>query len=775
MTWRWLPVLAFLWAACRTAPLSAQLAPENVLVVVNAQSRESLETGAHYTRARQIPEENVVRVYPGIRPGGGWEHFDHAVHGPVLDRMKERGIQDRIRMIVLTRGLPYEVEGEAATWMFYAHGPRRAKLNPIFLTSVPFDGTPVFGPGNYPAMMLTAFTKEETLALIDRGAASDDLHPPGTVYLLRGSGVRGKRHTQFPQIAAELDLMGVRAELTPGAGIEGKTDVLGYMTGAAGVPTTNVYRPGAFAEHMTSFGGQIYNRNDQMSILEFVVAGATGTCGTVTEPTADLRKFPHAAFYVLYARGLTLGEALWQAVAMPYQVIMIGDPLACPFKRERPRLELIRAEAGAEALQLAIRAHPGPPDRRLAWMTCAVDGGPTRAVYPRPRTDTDIVLALSEEGYRREFLAHLASEEPPAAVWERLATAVNALPDRSVTATADGDALIIESMAGALARPTVEVYCRTPEGDAPGWISAKSRGRFEEHQAPRRAVATLWIRGTAKRDGRASLAVGDVRRTVAVPKGMDAQTLAAALCEAFKDTERFAMNDGLVLAATPDRDNWIRLRVTSKRPGPEWNDTDVELKIRNDLGIGFAPYERAVKMLHGSQATAGRFEVRLTPNPIASLEPIGLTLGDTTVRLEPLHGRPLSDFIPVWRALVDDARPDIAVATGKDRLILRTRAAEPPSIAIANPENGAALELLGGRWARLPAFENDEKGAEGEPADWIAFLGLRAGIAGVSEHAARIPLDGLAPGEHRVVFAAFFTGPYPVETRLETGIVLPVE
>ena len=772
MARRCLLVLAFVWGACRAAPLSAQLAPENVLVVVNAQSRESMEIGAHYARARRIPEENVVRVYPGVRPGGGWEHFDHAVHGPVLDRMRERGIQDRIRMIVLTRGLPYQVEGEAATWMFYAHGPRSATLNPAFLKRVPFDGISVFGRGNYPAMMLTAFTKEETLALIDRGAASDGLHPPGTVYFLRGSGVRGKRYTQFPQIAAELALMGVRAELTPGAGIEGKPDVLGYMTGATGVPTANDYRPGAFAEHMTSFGGQIYNRNDQMSILEFVAAGVTGTCGTVAEPTADLRKFPHAGFYVLYARGLTLGEALWQSVAAPYQVIMIGDPLACPFKEDRPAIELIRAEPDAEGLQLKIRADPGPADRRLAWMTCAIDEGPTRAVYPQPRTDTEVVVGLSEGGGRHEFVARLARDESPSAAWKRLAAAINADPAGSVRATATKKVLVVESVMGAPMRPVVSVRCRAPDGSVPGWIPHESKGRFEDHQAPRPASAVLWLRGTAKRDDDASLVVGGVRRTVAVAKGTDAAALAAALCKAFEDVERFSMNDGLALSASQDNDNWTRLRVKSKRPGPEWNATDVRLDIGRDLGIGFAPYERAVKMLDGAEATAGRFGVRLTPNPITSTKPVGLTLGNITVRLEPLEGWPLSDFVPAWRQPVDDARPDIGVTTDKDRLILRTRAAEPPFIAIANADNGLGLEFLGGRWERLPSFEDDKKDVEGGPADWIAFLGLRAGVAGISEHTVRIGLDRLAPGEHRLALMAFFTGAYPVEAHLETDFVL---
>ena len=86
-----------------------------------------------------------------------------------------------------------------------------------------------------------------------------------------------------------------------------------------------------------------------------------------------------------------------------------------------------------------------------------------------------------------------------------------------------------------------------------------------------------------------------------------------------------------------------------------------------------------------------------------------------------------------------------------------------------------ALELLGGLWERLPSFTDDEKGNEGGPADWIAFLGRRAGIGGVSEHTAGISLDGLAPGKHRLTLTAFFTGAYPAMARLESDFVLPGE
>ena len=64
--------------------------------------------------------------------------------------------------------------------------------------------------------------------------------------------------------------------------ITDKTDVLFYFTGLASVPslTTNKYLPGAVADHLTSYGGQIPT-SGQMSILRFLEAGATASFGTV--------------------------------------------------------------------------------------------------------------------------------------------------------------------------------------------------------------------------------------------------------------------------------------------------------------------------------------------------------------------------------------------------------------------------------------------------------------------------------------------------------------
>jgi hypothetical protein len=42
-------------------------------------------------------------------------------------------------------------------------------------------------------------------------------------------------------------------------------------------------------------------------------------------------KFPHARFFVHYAAGCTMIESFYQSVRCPLQLLIVGDPLACPW------------------------------------------------------------------------------------------------------------------------------------------------------------------------------------------------------------------------------------------------------------------------------------------------------------------------------------------------------------------------------------------------------------------------------------------------------------
>jgi len=53
----------------------------------------------------------------------------------------------------------------------------------------------------------------------------------------------------------------------------------------------------------------------------------------VQEPYSLQSKFPVPFLHGYYADGCSLAEAFYQSVLRPYQLIVVGDPLARPFAR----------------------------------------------------------------------------------------------------------------------------------------------------------------------------------------------------------------------------------------------------------------------------------------------------------------------------------------------------------------------------------------------------------------------------------------------------------
>ena len=88
--------------------------------------------------------------------------------------------------------------------------------------------------------------------------------------------------------------------------------------------------PGAIGDNLTSFGGR-FDKNGQTALTEFLRYGAAGASGTVIEPYAIQHKFPHPLIHAYYARGFSLAESFFMALAGPFQTLVVGDPMCQPF------------------------------------------------------------------------------------------------------------------------------------------------------------------------------------------------------------------------------------------------------------------------------------------------------------------------------------------------------------------------------------------------------------------------------------------------------------
>jgi len=66
----------------------------------------------------------------------------------------------------------------------------------------------------------------------------------------------------------------------------------------------------------------------------WIAQGATATSGTVCEPYTNPVKIPNAYVFLHQQKGLTMIESIYLSLRYPLQQLIIGEPLANPYKQE---------------------------------------------------------------------------------------------------------------------------------------------------------------------------------------------------------------------------------------------------------------------------------------------------------------------------------------------------------------------------------------------------------------------------------------------------------
>ena len=188
-------------------------------------------------------------------------------------------------------------------------------------------------------MLLASRSVSTAKALIERGIESDQqlgkigVEMASALFVSTSDPARNVRARMYPP-AVELPRKGFQVVLRTGNDDGGTPRVFVYQTGLAHVPHPDQVQwiPGALADHLTSFGGDLLGNSGQMSALDWLESGATASYGTVSEPCNYVQKFPHPQVLLLnYIQGATAIESYWRSVAWPAQGVFIGEPLAAPF------------------------------------------------------------------------------------------------------------------------------------------------------------------------------------------------------------------------------------------------------------------------------------------------------------------------------------------------------------------------------------------------------------------------------------------------------------
>jgi uncharacterized protein (TIGR03790 family) len=341
-------------AAPIVLPPDNALTAEQLGVIINDDDPLSIAIGNYYQQRRKIPAANIVH----IRFSTGKSEMEPGEFA-VLKRLVDERLPATVQALALTWATPYRVGCMSITAAFTfgydvrycAEGCKTTETSSYAnsTTRKPFTSLNI-----RPTMMLAATNKQFAFALIERGIEADGSVPNGAAYLIETSDTaRSARKVLFPGVRQLFgDLMPVHIEQAPS--LENAKDVMLYTTGAITVPKidSNHYLPGAIADHLTSYGGQLTD-SSQMSALRWLEAGVTGSYGTVVEPCAFIQKFPNPQILLQhYLAGETLIEAYWKSVLMPGQGVFIGEPLARPYGAYRVTREGSRGYVGGPALDL---------------------------------------------------------------------------------------------------------------------------------------------------------------------------------------------------------------------------------------------------------------------------------------------------------------------------------------------------------------------------------------------------------------------------------------
>jgi len=334
--------------------VQAGIGPQNVVIVVNDNSRDSLEIGQYYQDQRGLAERQMVHVTTTTNAVIALTDFDSQIYDPVIDHIDASGLSNQVDTILYTMGMPYQVVSGGRTngitsvtyYGFKTYedpGTTPCSLpdetsNRYYEAEADFHAGLLVAEGiRYQSSVLSGLDLGWAKTTVDRALAADHAFPTGDVYYVHTTdlsrNVRWEQYEDSDFLRRQVDV--------PQTGIfrdanflQSEGPIAGYMIGIANVASINgnTFSQGALGHHMTSFGGILFNTPaNQMSILRWLRAGCAGAYGTVVEPCNFTNKFPSARVHYWYARGFPMGESFYQSVENPYMGLVAGDPMCQPY------------------------------------------------------------------------------------------------------------------------------------------------------------------------------------------------------------------------------------------------------------------------------------------------------------------------------------------------------------------------------------------------------------------------------------------------------------
>ncbi len=337
------------------------VAASHVLVVVNANSPDSLAIGAYYIQKRHISRANLCKIACPTGEECSWPEFNAQIETPISrflartigsNTTTDQAFSESIDFIVLTKGIPIRIhDGHGTDSMLAALGlpgrPERTP-NPYFNKSERFT----FAKFHYRLVnRLDGYTRADCLKLVDNSLAAKPLKGPFLLHTGPGHEEGGYKMVNDGMRDADrvLKAKGLQSILDTGDAFPGKQkNLMGYFSWGSNdahydkaAYNSLGFAPGGIAETGVSTSGRTFSNPaapGQSLIADLIAQGVTGCKGYVSEPYADA--IAHAGLlFDRYTNGFCLAESFYAATRyLVWKDVIIGDPLCAPYAAPKPAL-----------------------------------------------------------------------------------------------------------------------------------------------------------------------------------------------------------------------------------------------------------------------------------------------------------------------------------------------------------------------------------------------------------------------------------------------------
>jgi uncharacterized protein (TIGR03790 family) len=381
--------------------------PNATLVVYNPNYPESKSLAEYYAGRRAVPKDRLTALPCSNEEEIDRHEYDTAIAEPLRNHLQEaqlwtidqtaepRVTANKVRYIVLIRGIPLKIRSEAAypgdhpdrstpfgvsnekavdselaTLGYFRHQISGPMENPYFRR---FKS--ITDPDSDPRLMLVARldgpSADDVRRMIDDSLTAEHTGLWGWTYL----DARGVVDPNYKigdewlfHIADESfrigrpSILDRREALFPfGYPMTDAILYFGwYANRAAGVFSDPQFRfhPGAIAVHIHSFSASTIRQPDKFWVGPLIRHGAAATLGNVYEPFLQLTPMLDL-FYDRLVNGLTFAESAYASLrVVSWMTTIVGDPLYRPFSPD----QIFRNSSWQAILELFERESTNLPE-----------------------------------------------------------------------------------------------------------------------------------------------------------------------------------------------------------------------------------------------------------------------------------------------------------------------------------------------------------------------------------------------------------------------------